>query len=563
VSAVQENFATVLEAVADVMADAPAAVQGDRTLTWRDLDARASRLAGHLAGRGIGHDSRVAVGLYNSPEYLETLLAVLKLRAVPVNLNYRYRERELRYVLADSDAAAAVVDASLVDRVTAVRPDLPGLHTVIRVGVGGTGADETGGSGAVDAEYEDAVAAAEPMPRIERGNDGWLVYTGGTTGMPKGVLSRQAFLLRQAVINGPRAIGSPEPATVEEARELAARRRREGPAMVALPAPPLMHSTGMYKAAGTLLVGGTVVFLTGRSYDPRELARLIGERGVTDLTVVGDVFARPLADVLDEAAAAGTPYDLGSLRRVSSAGVVWSGDVKERLLAHCDAVLTDILAASEGGPFAMALTRRGETAVTSRFTLFPGARLIDESGRDVPPGSGRTGFLAAPADTDTRYLGDAHASEATFRMIDGRRHTVPGDLATLEADGSLTFVGRGSRVINTGGEKVHAEEVEQVIATLDGVADVLVVGLPDERYGHRVAAVVATRPGAGLTEAAVADHVGAVLAGYKRPRVVVFVPEVRRSPVGKADLAWARQAAAGGAGEGPAVTKPPAADSGR
>lgn len=527
-NAVQENFATVLEAVADVMDDAPAAVQGDRTLTWRDLDARAARLAAHLAGRGVGRDSRVAVGLYNSPEYLETLFAVLKLRAVPVNLNYRYRERELQYVLADSGAEAAVVDASLLERLAAVRPDLPALHTVVPVGTA----------------YEDAVAAASPMERIERGNDGWIVYTGGTTGLPKGVHTRQAFLLRQAVVNGPLAVGSPEPGSLDDVRATAARRRRDGTRMVALPAAPLMHSTGMYKSAGTLLLGGTVAFLGGRSYDPRELAALVGGRGVTDLTIVGDVFARPLADVLDDAAAAGRPYDLGTLRRISSAGVVWSGEVKERLLAHCDAVLQDILAASEGGPFAMSLTRRGEAAVTSRFALFPGARLIDESGRDVPAGSGRAGLLAAPADEDTSYLGDAGASQATFRMVDGRRHAVPGDLARLEADGSLTLVGRGSRVINTGGEKVHAEEVEQVIATLDGVADVLVVGLPDERYGHRVAAVVATRPGAELTEAQVADHVGAVLAGYKRPRAVVFVPELRRSPVGKADLAWAREAAA-------------------
>jgi 3-oxocholest-4-en-26-oate---CoA ligase len=558
VNAVQENFATVLEAVADVMDDAPAAVQGGRRLSWRDLDARAARLAAHLAGRGVGRDTRVAVGLYNSPEYLETLFAVLKLRAVPVNLNYRYRERELQHVLADSGAAAGVVDASLVDRVAAVRPELPGLHTVIPVG-----AADAGGGG-----YEDVVAAAEPMRRIERGNDGWIVYTGGTTGMPKGVLTRQAFLLRQAVVNGPLAVGSPEPASLDDIRATAERRRRDGLTTVALPAAPLMHSTGMYKAAGTLLLGGTVAFLTGRSYDPRELAGTIGERGVTDLTIVGDVFARPLTDVLDEAAAAGRPYDLSTLRRISSAGVVWSGEVKERLLAHCDAVLQDILAASEGGPFAMSLTRRGEVAITSRFELFPGARLIDESGHDVPPGSGRTGLLAAPADPDTGYLGDAGASRTTFRMIDGRRYAVPGDLARLEADGSLTLVGRGSRVVNTGGEKVHAEEVEQVIATMDGVADVLVVGLPDERYGHRVAAVVATRPGAKLTEAQVADHVGAVLAGYKRPRSVVFVPELRRSPVGKADLAWARQAAAGGAGathavDDSAVTKPPAAGSGR
>jgi 3-oxocholest-4-en-26-oate---CoA ligase len=238
-----------------------------------------------------------------------------------------------------------------------------------------------------------------------------------------------------------------------------------------------------------------------------------------------------------------------------SVGVTWSADVKRRLLAHADVVCRDMVAASEGGPFAVSETRRGEAAVTSRFTLVPGARVIDHAGRDVVPGSGQVGMLAAPTDDETGYFGDEAKTAGTFLVIDGKRWVAPGDLASLGADGSVTFHGRGSRVINTGGEKVFAEEVEQVLIEHPGVRDALVVGLPDPRWGHRVTAVVA--PAAGPAAQPTADeliqHVAARLAGYKKPRGVVFVEEVQRSPSGKADLRWARAAAEAAMPPGPAA----------
>jgi fatty-acyl-CoA synthase len=271
---------------------------------------------------------------------------------------------------------------------------------------------------------------------------------------------------------------------------------------------------------------------------------MAGQR-VDTVSIVGDVFALPLADALDRAAQAGRPYDLSSLRRIISVGVTWSADVKRRLLAHGDFVCRDLVAASEGGPFAVCETRRGDDVITSRFTLMPGARVIDEAGRDVVPGSGQVGMLAAPADDEARYLGDDAKTAQTFRTLGGRRWVVPGDLASLEADGSITFRGRGSRVINTGGEKVFAEEVEQVLVEHPGVRDALVVGLPDQRWGQRVIAVVAPAGDAGPTADALVAHVAQRLADYKKPRGIVFVPDVRRSPSGKADLRWAQAVAAG------------------
>jgi fatty-acyl-CoA synthase len=528
---VRENFATVLETVADVMGDRTAVVHGGRSVTYAELDLRAARLAGYLAERGTGPGTRVAIGLYNGIEYVESVLAVLKAGGVPVNVNYRYREAELTYLLTDAGAEALIFDAALDERVAAVAPELPGLGMLVRVA-------DTGGGPAGAADYATVLAAAAPLPRTAREPGHWLMYTGGTTGMPKGVLSTHAWLFGVAASNG-YGSGVTPPGTLTELEAFTWERRERAARLVALPASPLMHGTGMYCTLGALVAGGMVVFPRSRSYDPAETARLIGEHRITVVSIVGDVFARPLADVLDAGAAGGAPYDLTSLESIASVGVTWSADVKERLLRHGDFICRDVVAASEGGPFAIAVTRRGEHAVTSRFELISGARLITDDGRDVVPGSGEVGMLAAPTDEETGYQGDPDKTAQTFRYIDGRRYCVPGDLATLEADGSLVFKGRHSRVINTGGEKVFAEEVEQVLLRHPKVDDVYVVGVSDERWGHRIAAIVAARaepPAAGELREFVATR----LAGYKAPRSIIVVSELRRSPAGKADLRWAR-----------------------
>jgi 3-oxocholest-4-en-26-oate---CoA ligase len=552
----RENFATVLETVADVRADHTAVTHGDRSVTWRQLDDRASRLAGFLAGRGIGSDARVAIALYNGIEYLESVFAILKLRAIPVNVNYRYQPDEMRHLFDDAQVSAVIFDASLAERVAAAQTGAPVVHTLVQVGgaaappgtPGAPGAPGTPGApGAPVGVYEDVIAAAAPLPRAGRDVGRWLMYTGGTTGKPKGVLVSHAWLYPVVSANGFVLIGEPVPDSLGALRTMTERLSERGDAIVCLPAPPLMHATGMYTSLGALLASGRVVYLTQRSYDADELARTVPAQQVDTVSIVGDVFALPLADALDRAEQAGHPYDLSSLRRILSVGVTWSADVKRRLLAHGDFVCRDLVAASEGGPFAISETRHGDSAITSRFMLMPGARVIDDSGRDVVPGSGQVGALVAPADDEIAYLGDAAKTAETFRTFGGTRWVMTGDLASVAADGSITFHGRGSRIINTGGEKVFAEEVEQVLIEHPGVRDALVVGVPDPRWGHQVTAVVAPAGDAGPTADALVAYVAGRLADYKKPRAVVFVPEIRRSPSGKADLRWAQAAAAASA----------------
>jgi 3-oxocholest-4-en-26-oate---CoA ligase len=538
---VRENFASVLETVADVRAERIAVTHGERSRTWRQLDGRASRLAAFLAASGIGPEDRVAIALYNGIEYLESVFAVLKLRAIPVNVNYRYQAEEMAHLFGDATVAAVIFDASLRSRMAQAQASAPSLRTLVQVG------DQAVRTmaGYTAAGYEEVMGAGKPLARAARGVDQWLMYTGGTTGTPKGVLVSHAWLYRVVSANGFGLIGEPTPGSLDELRSVTQRLTGDGDAIVCLPAPPLMHATGMYTTLGALVASGRVVFLVGRSYDPDELAAAVGEQQVDTVSIVGDVFALPLADALDRAAARGGPYDLSSLRRILSVGVTWSADVKRRLLAHGDFVCRDLVAASEGGPFAISQTRRGDAVITSRFTLLPGARVIDDAGLDVAPGSGQVGMLAAPADDEIRYLGDEAKTAQTFRTFGGRRWVVTGDLASLEGDGSITFRGRGSRVINTGGEKVFAEEVEQVLIEHPGVRDALVVGLPDQRWGHRVSAVVAPVSGGGVSANSLAAHVAGRLADYKKPRTIVFVPGIRRSPSGKADLRWAEAVAAG------------------
>jgi 3-oxocholest-4-en-26-oate---CoA ligase len=539
---VRENFATVLETVADVRADREAVAHGDRSLTWRQLDERAARLAAFLAGRGVGAEDRVAIALYNSPEYLESVFAVLKLRAIPVNVNYRYQAEEMLHLFSDAQVAALIFDGSLAPRVAAALGGTAPLSALVQVG----SADADPAPVAAE-DYEQVISSASPLPRAARGVDHWLMYTGGTTGKPKGVLVSHAWLYPVVTANGFRLFGEPVPGSLGELRAATQRLSAGGDAIVCLPAPPLMHATGMYTTLGALVSSGRVVFLTARSYDPDELARTVAGRRVDTVSIVGDAFALPLADALERAAREGRPYDLSSLRRILSVGVTWSADVKRRLLAHGDFVCRDLVAASEGGPFAVSETRRGDAAVTSRFTLMPGARVIDEAGHDVVPGSGQVGMLAAPADDEIGYLGDSAKTAETFRLFGGARLVVTGDLASVDEDGSITFRGRSSRIINTGGEKVFAEEVEQVLIEHPAVRDALVVGLPDERWGNRIAAVVAQVTDGAVTAEVLTGHVAQRLADYKKPRLIVFVPAVRRSPSGKADLRWARSIAAGGA----------------
>lgn len=541
------NVASALVTVAHAIPDTVSVVHGATRRTWGTLVGRARRLGAALVARGIGPGDRVGIGLWSSPEYLEVILAAWLVDAVPFNVNYRYRADELAYILRDSGARALVYDpvndGVVHEAIRRTGVDIVAIPAQTHLDVEG---GDAGGPNSLDA----LVAQHDSLPNRPLGPGGWLLYTGGTTGHPKAVSSSHDALWASLIPNGFAKLGIPAPRSRAELEGLV-RSAAAVPPLVVLSAAPLIHGTGVYSVLGALVCGGRAVMPPGRSFDAEQILRTARTEEVTDLVIVGDVMARPLIETLDRLAAEGAPLALPALRRVSSVGAVFSASAKAALLRHIDAEITDIVVASEGGPFAISVTTRGaagpdqaplDAGVSSRFVLFPGARLLDPDDRDVRPGSGVVGRLAARAHPDMSYR-ERNADDPTYRVIDGERWCVPGDFAELRADGTLVFQGRGSRVINTGGEKVFAEEVETVILDHPAVMDALVVGVPDERYGQAVSALVTLVGDATLDLEDLRRHVAARLSGYKQPRHLVVVPEVRRTPVGKADLTWAKKVA--------------------
>jgi 3-oxocholest-4-en-26-oate---CoA ligase len=535
---VNENVSTIYEAIADADGAALALVQGDRRVTWRELDDRAAKLAAFFQSAGLDAGTRIVIALWNSIEYVETLLAACKVRMVPVNINYRASPRELRHYFERGDAAAIVFHQSLAATVAEAVDALKPPRLLIGV------ADQSGGAlppGSLD--YALTIARSRPAARMRRsGDDQLIMFTGGTTGLPKAVLWRHRDLLALLARNAGNVIGFDQIVTAAQAS------RQAGKAPHTLMLPPLMHSTGLFGTMGALAGGGSVVFSASRSLDPDLVWREIKRERVESLTIVGDVFSRPLTDALHRMAAADARDAAASLKTVRSVGVRWSPDAKADLLTFGDMVLLDVLASSEGGAVASWETKRINGTITTTYTLMPHAFLMDENGARIAPGSGKTGIVVSAGILPDGYIGErADGNSGTFRVMDGKRVVVTGDFARAELDGTLTLIGRGSSVINTGGEKVFADEVEQVIAQHPDVADVIVAGVPDQRWGHLVGAVVALRPGAQTSETELAQWVGSELAGYKKPRRFRLVPAIERKATGKADRQWAASLLAGGA----------------
>ncbi|MEV5496424.1 AMP-binding protein [Nonomuraea fuscirosea] len=529
------SVATALRAAAQAAGDRPAMIQGERTVGYAELDERAARLAGALAGHGVGPGSTVAIGLYNSFAYLETIVAAFKLGARPVNINYRYRAPELRYVLDYTDAAAFVHDTSLAAHVR----EVPGDRLLLEVGAEAEPL-------APVVPFERAVEH-EPVHRDAAAGSphGIILLTGGTTGRPKGVIWDRDGLL--GILRGVfRQAGLEPPQTPDEVRTRVRELRAKGGPPVVLPMSPLMHGTGLFHALRTLLAGGTICFCTSRSLDAEEVWRTVERHAVTEMVIVGDAFGRPLVDALAAAERAGRPYDIGSLRSMTSSGVIWSAEVKRELLRRGGMTLIDNISASEGGPFGQALARSEADVADGRFTLSPVARILDENDQDIKPGTGQVGVLASAGPQPVGYLKDPERTARVWRTIDGVRYAVPGDLASLDADGRLILLGRGDGVINTGGEKVFPEEVEEALVTHPSVSEAVVVGVPDPRWGQIVVAVVAPADAlAEVEDEALSRHVGERLAGYKRPRAIVRVEAIPRSPAGKINRPSARELAVG------------------
>jgi acyl-CoA synthetase (AMP-forming)/AMP-acid ligase II len=532
------NFGTCFEAIADAVPERTALVQGERRRTWREFDDRAARLAQALSERGLGPDSKVASYLYNSNEYVEGLFATFKLRGVAVNVNYRYLDDELAYLLENSDAEAILFHGSLADHVAKVRDRLPQLKVAIQVDDGSPQLD-----GAL--RYEDLIGSTEPMPRIDcSGDDLLFLYTGGTTGMPKGVMWRNEDLFWALGEGVYPLVGLPLPEWPSECGAIARQNAESGVPPVHLPASPLMHGTGQFTTFQSLLLGGAIVTLEGRHFDPEELWQVVAREKVTNMAIVGDAFAKPMVRALEVAEERDEPYDISSVAIIISSGVMWSAPVKEALISRQPMICYDSLGSSEGVGYANSISAPGAETKTATFKIGPHSKVLTEDGREVEPGSGEIGLLAVGGHIPVGYYKDPAKSAATFREYDGTRYSIPGDYATVEPDGTVTLLGRGSVCINSGGEKIYPEEVEEAVKHHPAVHDAIVVGVPHDRFGEAVTAVVSLRPGESANDA---DIMGAVedsgLARFKRPRHVVVVDDVPRAPNGKADYAWAKTTA--------------------
>jgi len=547
------NLADLFECVAGRVPERVALVWGTQRLTYRQLDERANRLAHGLQAIGVGPGQHVGIYMYSRPEFLETMLAAYKIRAVPINVNYRYVAEELAYLFANADLVALVNERAFCPTVAAVRDRVPTLRTVIVV------EDGSHAERAEDAlDYERLLAAGSPgddfPPRS--GDDLYILYTGGTTGLPKGVMWRQEDIFF-ATLGGGRG-GAPPLERAEDVGEIAAQGSaarlaallppgsEPPPDYVSMALGPLMHASGQWSALNALLGGCTAVLYPDRSLDMGHVLRLIGEERVTMLTVVGDAVARPLVEALEAEPGA---YDTSSILMLGSGGSILSADVKERLLRQIPTalIITEAIGSSESPVQALSITTKGAPpAPTLAFGAKDLTTVFDDDLRPVEPGSGVVGRLATAGRVPVGYYKDEAKSAQAFVEVDGVRWSLPGDMATLEADGTIRVLGRGSLCINTGGEKVYPEEVEAALKSHAAVGDALVIGVPDARWGQVVVAVVeptggAEWPGIGPLQA----HCRTLLAGYKIPRAFFVVPCVERTPSGKADYRWAREVADG------------------
>jgi 3-oxocholest-4-en-26-oate---CoA ligase len=525
------NIADLIEHAVDLVPDRTALVCGERSVTYARLEDRANRLAHHLAEHGVGRGDHVGVQCQNSIEAVEAMIAAYKLRAVAINVNYRYVENELRYLFGNADLVALVHDSRYTDRVAPVLSEVPGLRHVLVVD-DGSGAAVPEGHGV---DYEAAVAGGSPERDFEprSGDDTYVLYTGGTTGMPKGVLWRHEDVWR--ALGGGVDFMTGQPLADEWQQSQSGKDF----ALVRMCLSPLIHGAAQWSVLPALFGCGTAVLMPG--FDPVVAWRAVERNRVNVITLVGDAMARPLIEALDEGG-----QDVSSVVAISSHGALFSPAVRERFLAALpNVVLTDAVGSSESGFTGIQLVAKdAEHSGGPRVNPGPDVIVIDDGGGAVPPRSGGVGLLGRTGYIPYGYYKDPEKTAALFREVDGKRYVVPGDFARMEPDGSMTLLGRGNLCVNTGGEKVFPEEVEGALKSHPDVFDALVIGVPDERLGQRVGALVQPRPGATPDPAALDAHARTQLAGYKVPRSVWLVDEVGRSPNGKPDYQWAREHAA-------------------
>ena len=535
------NLGIIHEAIADVLGERECIVFRDRRLSWNQVTDRTRRLAAVLANAGLGcqrergtienwESGQDHVGLYlhNGNEYLEGMLGAFKARCAPFNVNYRYVEKELLYLFDNARATAVIYHARFAPVLEKLRDRLPGVKLWLQV------ADESGNAllpGALD--YEAALAHSAPLPPSGEVSDDdlYILYTGGTTGMPKGVIWRNEDIYKAALASG--GVFS----SLDELRERIASR----PAMRVLPTPPFMHGAAHWAAFNMWHTGTTVVVQNNvERLDPDDIWSTVEREKINALTIVGDAFARPLLDRLDE-----KDYDLTSLKLVTSGGAIFTAALKNEFLERIPRLrILDALGSSESGSQASHVSTKATGASTGNFDLVDGnVVLSDDLGSLLAAGSSERGWLARSGHVPLGYFDDPGKTAKTFPVVVGVRYSVPGDRAMVEADGRLKLLGRDSVTINSGGEKIFAEEVELALKDHPAVYDAVVCGTPNERFGSQVTAIVQVREGETPDEASLRQKAGESISGYKLPRAWVFVSRIVRAPSGKADYRWARETA--------------------
>ena len=520
------NYGDILDATAAALpADRPAFIHGDRTISWAEMDSRTNNLARAFLDRGLKPGDRVAFYHRNGTEYGELLVACFKARLTHVNVNYRYKDDELLHILKDSGARLVSFDEEFADMIERLQPQADRVDLWL----------QAGGSPSNRIESFEALAAAgdgAPLDIERSGDDTLMIYTGGTTGMPKGVVWTHTAL-RSGQLAALATLG-PAPMTMDEHKAFIAGNEDIRPF---LPACPWMHGTGLSTALAQLCFAHPIVTVDStKGLDSDALWRTVAHNKVNQIAIVGDAFAKPMLRSLEEI---GDDLDLDSLAIMISSGAMWSREVKAAMIERLpQLIIADMFGASETMAFGATFSTKDNISETAKIILTPSAKVLKDDGLEAQPGE--TGMIAIKGTIGEGYFGDQEKTDKTYKMIDGERWCVPGDFARVDDDGAVTLLGRGSNCINTAGEKVFPEEVEEVLKLAGGVKDALVVGVPDEKWGNAVVAVVTNEPGAENAEDTLRAFVAKRLARYKAPKRIAFTTDVLRGPNGKADYAAAR-----------------------
>ena len=531
------QFANVWERVSDTVGDEIALINGEDKLTWASFDSKAAKIATILEEHGLKSDSKVGIYLHNSNEYLEVQYGVFKIEGVPINVNYRYKENELVYLLDNSDAEAVFFQGCYAERISAIKEQLPKVKVYVQIDDGTEPLMES----AID--YENSISSSKEQIRFDRTEDNiYMLYTGGTTGMPKGVMYKHGSFI-PSMLKTAFAMGFEVPEDMNDLEKIIVNAQANNALTVSMPACPLMHGTGMWLGAFLpMFSGGAVVTISDLGLNPKNVWQEVEKHKINSLVIVGDAFAKPLLDELKNAKENSNPYQISSLRAMISSGVMWSSEIKDGLLAMHDMTLFDAMGSTEGG-MGSSVSNREMPAKTAKFALNPGVIVLSDDGKEVEPGSDKMGKIGTSGLVPEGYFKDEKKSAETFKEINGVRYSFPGDYATVNADGTINLLGRGSNCINTAGEKVYPEEVEEAIKKHPNVYDCLVVGLQDDKYGQRVVAIASLEENSALEEGELIDFTREQLSGYKLPKQILFVKEVMRAPNGKANYKWAKNEA--------------------